>query len=76
MPDNLSQTTASDEQLVTATIQGDNSAFGIIVERYWNMAVAIALSRIDNLVEAEDIASSKHIHNCTAFETPLASPAG
>ena len=61
MPDNPSQTTASDEQLVTATIQGDNSAFGIIVERYWNMAVAIALSRIDDLAEAEDIAQESFI---------------
>lgn len=57
----LNQTDDSDEQLVTATLQGDTSSFGIIVERYWNMAVAIALSRIDNLVEAEDIAQEGFI---------------
>ena len=61
MPDNVNQTDASDEQLVAATIQGDTSAFGIIVERYWNMAVAIALSKIDDLVEAEDIAQDSFI---------------
>jgi RNA polymerase sigma-70 factor (ECF subfamily) len=61
MPDNVNLTNASDERLVTATIQGDTSAFGIIVERYWNMAVAIALSKIDNLVEAEDIAQESFI---------------
>ena len=33
MPHNLNQTDASDEQLVTATIRGDTSSFGIIVER-------------------------------------------
>jgi len=61
MPGKCNLTNASDEQLVTATIQGDTSAFGIIVERYWNMAVAIALSKIDNLVEAEDVAQESFI---------------
>jgi RNA polymerase sigma-70 factor (ECF subfamily) len=61
VPDNLNTTDASDEQLVTATIGGDTAAFGIIVERYWNMAVAIALSRIDDIVEAEDVAQESFI---------------
>lgn len=61
MPHNLNQADGSDEQLVAATIRGDTSAFGVIVERYWKMAVAIALSRIDNLVEAEDIAQESFI---------------
>ena len=61
MPDNPNATNANDEQLVTATIQGDTSAFGIIVERYWNMAVAIALSKIADVVEAEDIAQESFI---------------
>jgi RNA polymerase sigma-70 factor (ECF subfamily) len=61
MPDKHNLTDASDEQLVAATIQGDASAFGIIVERYWNMAVAIALSKINNLVEADDVAQESFI---------------
>jgi RNA polymerase sigma-70 factor (ECF subfamily) len=35
---------------------GENSAFGKIVERYWNMVVALALSKIADPAEAEDIA--------------------
>jgi RNA polymerase sigma-70 factor (ECF subfamily) len=61
MPDECNLTAASDEQLVAATLQGDISSFGIIVERYWNMAVALALSKIDDLVAAEDVAQESFI---------------
>jgi len=61
MPDSPNITAASDEHLVTATLRGDNSSFGTIVERYWNMVVALALSRINNLVEAEDVAQESFI---------------
>jgi len=33
MPDGHDTTTASDEQLIRATLEGDISSFGIIVER-------------------------------------------
>ncbi|UCG56234.1 MAG: sigma-70 family RNA polymerase sigma factor [Phycisphaerales bacterium] len=54
-------TTADDEQLVRATLGGDISAFGTIVERHWNMVVGFALSRIDDPVEAEDIAQDSFL---------------
>lgn len=55
MPDK-SNIAAADEQLVEATLQGDISSFGIIVERYWDMVIAFAISKIDNAIDAEDIA--------------------
>jgi RNA polymerase sigma-70 factor (ECF subfamily) len=49
-------TTASDKHLVEAAIQGDAGAFGVLMERYWNTAVALVLSRIEDSCEAEDVA--------------------
>jgi len=56
MPEEHKLTGASDEQVIAATLGGDIPSFGTIVERYWNMAVALALSRIDDSIEAEDVA--------------------
>lgn len=53
--------TAADEKLIEATLQGDISSFGIIVERYWDMVIAFALSRIDNAIDAEDIAQESFL---------------
>jgi len=53
--------TAADEKLVEATLQGDISSFGIIVERYWDMVIAFAISRIDNAIDAEDIAQESFL---------------
>jgi len=61
MPDSPELTAVSDEHLVTTTLRGDIASFGTIVERYWNMAVALALSRIGYLVEAEDVAQESFI---------------
>ena len=61
MPDNPKLTIAEDEQLVRAVLRGDIQSFGTIVERYWNMAVALALSRIRDPIEAEDIAQNSFI---------------
>jgi len=61
MPESRKLTDTSDERLVAAVLQGDISSFGTIVERYWNMAVALALSKIDDSVEAEDIAQESFI---------------
>lgn len=61
MPEEHKLTGASDEQLIAATLEGDVSSFGTIVERYWNMAVALALSRIDDPIEAEDVAQESFI---------------
>jgi len=52
----LKQNMAGDRQLVRAALNGETSAFGKIVERYWNMVVALALSKVSDAAEAEDIA--------------------
>jgi len=54
--DEFKQTMTSDEQLIRATLGGDMAAFGKIVERYWNMVVGLAISKIGEPAEAEDIA--------------------
>jgi RNA polymerase sigma-70 factor (ECF subfamily) len=61
MVDELKQNMAGDRQLVRAALLGENSAFGKIVERYWNMVVALALSKIANPAEAEDIAQESFL---------------
>ena len=38
--------TYSDKELVAAALAGDNACFGALVERYWQIAVALAASRI------------------------------
>ncbi len=60
MPGSPDVTTA-DEKLVETTLQGDISSFGIIVERYWDMVIAFAISKIDNANDAEDIAQESFL---------------
>lgn len=52
---------AGDRQLVRAALLGETSAFGAIVERYWNMVVALALSKVSDAAEAEDIAQESFL---------------
>ncbi|MHC4241335.1 MAG: RNA polymerase sigma factor [Planctomycetota bacterium] len=61
MPEGYETTTASDEQIIRATLGGDISSFGIIVERYWDMVTAFALSKVYNTVDAEDIAQESFL---------------
>jgi len=61
MPENSKLNTTSDEQLIAAALQEDIDSFGAVVERYWNMAVALALSKVNDAVEAEDIAQDSFI---------------
>lgn len=61
MPKGHNITIASDEQLITDIQRGDIASFGIIVERYWNMVIALALSMINNVVDAEDIAQESFL---------------
>ena len=61
MPEGHNTSTFSDEQLIRATLGGDVSSFGIIVERYWDMSAAFALSKVNNTVDAEDIAQESFI---------------
>ncbi|MHC4535330.1 MAG: RNA polymerase sigma factor [Planctomycetota bacterium] len=61
MPEGHNTITASDEKIITATLGGDVSSFGIIVERYWDMVTAFALSKVYNTVDAEDVAQESFI---------------
>ena len=61
MPESAEMTVASDEDIITATLRGDIASFGTIVERHWNMVVALALSRIADPAEAEDIAQESFL---------------
>ena len=65
MVDKVEQHTPSDQQLVHATLEGDLSAFGVLVERHWNMVVALALSRTGDVAEAEDIAQESFLRGYT-----------
>ncbi|MHC4113545.1 MAG: RNA polymerase sigma factor [Planctomycetota bacterium] len=56
MTEEFKKTMTSDEQLIRATLGGDMTAFGIIVERYWNIVVGLAMGKIGEPAEAEDIA--------------------
>lgn len=56
MTDEFKQSMSSDEQLISDTLGGDMAAFGILVERYWNMVVGLTMSKIGEPAEAEDIA--------------------
>jgi RNA polymerase sigma-70 factor (ECF subfamily) len=69
MPDESKLTTADDEQLIAAALNGDASSFGAIVERYWNMAVALAMTRIDDPIEAEDAAQESFIKAYSQLHT-------
>jgi RNA polymerase sigma-70 factor (ECF subfamily) len=46
---------APDDELVRATLRGDESAFAGIVRRYLRKAMAVALEYADNRADAEDI---------------------
>ncbi|MHC4528730.1 MAG: RNA polymerase sigma factor [Planctomycetota bacterium] len=61
MPEESESTTPGDEQLIAAALSGETSSFGAIVERYWNMAVALALTKINDPIEAEDAAQESFI---------------
>jgi len=61
MSENEKLSKRSDEQLITAVLRGETLSYGVIVERYWKMAVALALSKINDATEAEDIAQESFI---------------
>ncbi len=62
MSEELKQNIAGDRQLIRAALLGETSAFGAIVERYWNMVVALALSKVSDVAEAEDIAQESFLN--------------
>ena len=54
-----------DEELCEAALAGEVAAFGLIVERYQDAVFGIALARVRNFHEAEDIAQQVFVQ---AFE--------
>lgn len=69
MTDQLERTRIGDEQLVRDTLRGETSAFGAIVERYWTMIIALALTKIGNSAEAEDIAQESFLKAYSQLHT-------
>jgi RNA polymerase sigma-70 factor (ECF subfamily) len=63
------ETQPSDEWLVDAVLGGDVSAFGALVERHWRVVVALALSRISDPAEAEDIAQESFLKAYSQLRT-------
>jgi RNA polymerase sigma-70 factor (ECF subfamily) len=61
MADEPRQLAGEDGRLVLAALRGDVPSFGILVERYWKMVFALALSRIRDSAEAEDIAQESFL---------------
>ncbi|NIP27102.1 MAG: sigma-70 family RNA polymerase sigma factor [Phycisphaerae bacterium] len=61
MTNDLRQTMTSDEELINDTLSGNITSFGTLVERYWNMVVALAMSKIGEPAEAEDVAQESFL---------------
>ena len=51
----------SDERLVSASLDGRKDHFGALVERYWRMAVALSLARIEDMAQAEEVAQDSFV---------------
>jgi len=69
MTDERRQTESSDEQLIRAALAGDLAAFGTLVERYWNLVFAMALSRMNDPHEAEDVAQESFLKAYSQLHT-------
>lgn len=55
----------SDKELVVATLDGDRSAYAILVQRYEKLVCAAAMSILENRCSAEDVAQDTFV---AAFE--------
>lgn len=69
MPDDITRNRGADEHLIHASLAGNPSAFSTLVERHWNLVFALALSRISNATEAEDIAQESFLKAYTQLST-------
>ncbi len=61
MVERTQELTATDTELIGSTRKGDLAAFGVLTQRYWSLAVAVALSRLENAADAEDMAQESFI---------------
>jgi RNA polymerase sigma-70 factor (ECF subfamily) len=62
-----------DRQLVIEAVGGSRECFGALVNRHWNTAVALALSRTSDASQAEDIAQESFIrayHHLATLRDP------
>ncbi len=69
MADEPRQFAADDERLVLAVLGGEVSSFGVLVERHWRIVFAMALSRVRNSAEAEDIAQESFLKAYSQLHT-------
>ena len=51
----------SDEQLVKTALDGDTGSFGVLVDKYWKIAIALAMSKMNEPNEAEDVAQESFV---------------
>jgi RNA polymerase sigma-70 factor (ECF subfamily) len=49
---------ATDQELITRVLLGEQQAFGVLVQRYQNMAFTIAYRYVNNREDAEELAQS------------------
>ena len=61
MPDKSGVDISRDEELIARVVEGERELFGVLVERYWNVAVALALTKINDPDRAESIAQESFI---------------
>lgn len=61
MVERTQESTATDTELIGSTLAGDLAAFGVLTQRYWSLAMAVALSRLENAADAEDMAQESFI---------------
>jgi RNA polymerase sigma-70 factor (ECF subfamily) len=64
-----SQFATDDERLVLAALRGDVPSFGVLAERYWKMVFALALSRVRDSAEAEDVAQESFLKAYSQLHT-------
>lgn len=60
----------TDEKLIVAVLDGQTDSFGHLVDRYWNVAIAVAASKVSQISDAEDIAQNSFIkayHNLNSL---------
>lgn len=61
MADNFDKNAADTEKLVNEALGGNVSAFGGVVERHWNMVLALSMSKVADAAEAEDVAQESFL---------------
>lgn len=52
---------ADDSELVGAVLTADEAGYQVLVEKYWNLMVGLAVHHVGNFTEAEDIAQEAFI---------------